>query len=102
MKKACPIPSRPRSARLNAETEVWRIRLASFDRSVRRSNRRFKTRCVRLDTLLVDLIDSRRRIPLSRLNRADEIHENAVDSVAEGAINVYGAGEYVALPESVA
>lgn len=47
----------------------WERKIESFDRSVRRSNRRWRLHILNLDTNLVGLISNDGRIPLDLLNR---------------------------------
>ncbi|HDS29708.1 MAG TPA: hypothetical protein ENN67_01555 [Firmicutes bacterium] len=73
MRKAVPVPSRPRSNPESQERDSWQKAIDSFDRSVRRSNFRFKTHCLRLDHALIGCIDSSRTLRYFKFTLTDTV-----------------------------
>jgi len=77
MRKAVPKPTRPRGACCAPPPEPWEREIDNYDRSVRRRNRAFRSRVVRIDHEYVGLIVSDRTLPqLSRLNELEPENES--------------------------
>ena len=76
MKKAIPRRSRPRRVVCEPVAAPWGRQLAAFDRRVRRSNHRWKTHIIRLDSTLVNLIANDRTIGIDQLNRLRKTTES--------------------------
>ena len=69
MKKAVPRPMRPRTSTHILSREIWLRKIDSFDRQVRRQNKRHRDTVVFIDANTTSIIFSDRSVPLSRLNR---------------------------------
>jgi hypothetical protein len=74
MKKAVAKPARPFNRRQPPEHE-WEREIASFDRNVRRWNKKFKDHVVRIDHGTVRLITSDRKLNLDLLNALSPVRE---------------------------
>jgi len=76
MKKAVPTPTRPRDAAAPVKREPWERAIDNYDRSVRRREKKYRQRVVRIDHMCVGLISSDRKLPLDRLNALDPVMES--------------------------
>jgi len=74
MKKAVPIKFTQCGLNHPIEKDLWMKKIDSFDRSVRRSNFRFKIHVLRLNNIQVGLIDSHRKLPLDKLNDLEAVN----------------------------
>jgi len=69
MRKAVPRPVKSGAVK----PEPWEIEIGVFDRRMRRHNRAFRKRVVRLAHEWVGLISSDRKLGLSRLNELEPV-----------------------------
>ncbi|MCK4719735.1 hypothetical protein KAU08_03700 [bacterium] len=74
MKKAAPSAARPFS-RTPPEEPKWKREIDSYDRRVRRWNKKFKDHVVRIDQGTVRIISADRKLPLSILNDLEAVRE---------------------------
>jgi hypothetical protein len=73
MKKAQPI--RPLSTYRRYVPEPWEVRIASFDRGVRRSNFNWKLHTFRLDPRFLGLVSNERKFPRDIFTRLTYLSE---------------------------
>lgn len=76
MKKAVPTPARPRDAAKIVKREPWERAIDNYDRSVRRREKKYRQRVIRLDHMCVGLISSDRTLPLDNLNALDSVRDS--------------------------
>jgi hypothetical protein len=99
MKKAVPIPVRPRHFAEAPKIEEWQRRIDNYDRSERRRESRYRERVVRLSQVAVGLIHSDRTVDLSELNRLGPTREASGTSRFRARFTSAGEGTgNVALP----
>ncbi|MCX6647194.1 MAG: hypothetical protein NTY09_12680 [bacterium] len=79
MNKAVPEPARPFSRQSENRLD-WQSQMESYDRRVRRWNKKFKDRVIRIDQGTVSLITSDRKLNLDQLNDLTSVREYEDDN----------------------